>query len=117
VNNLNGDGDTYKFFHHSDAMAEMKINTSSLDYSVLKHFGLIEARINDNPELKDSGYWRITKKGFQFVVGTITIPKRVHIYNNRVYGFSEEHTNIQESLGDQFSYKDFLLTPVPIVRK
>lgn len=96
------------FYRNSMVLEYRNIVASSLDYSVLKHFGLIEERINAENNKKNSGYWRLTEKGFSFVKGEITVPMRVHLYNNEVQGFSEEHTTIQQALGDNFDYDELM---------
>lgn len=89
-------------------MKEMSINTSSLDYSVMKHWGIIEPRGAAPGEQQKTGYWRITEKGKQFLRQEITIPRSVNLFNNKRYGFSEEHTTIKKALGDKFDLDELL---------
>jgi hypothetical protein len=95
------------FFSNKHIMQEMNINTSSLDYSVLKHFGLIEARVSEAGK-KDSGFWKITHEGILFVKHGRDKPKNVFLYNNKIQGFSEETTTIKQALGDKFDFEELM---------
>ncbi len=94
------------YFKNQTVMKKMNINTSSLDYSIIKHFGLMEEEINDLTEKKNSGYWRITQKGIDFVSQKIEVPSHVNLYNNKVLGFSDTKTNVVKSLGTKFNFKE-----------
>jgi len=97
-----------RYHQNKNIMSEMDLNTSSLDYSVLKHFGLIKDQENEDTEKRKSGFWCITKKGAAFVLNEIKIPSHVHLYNNVLVGFSETTINITEALGNKFNYKELL---------
>jgi hypothetical protein len=80
---------------------------NSHDWTLLKHWGLLEEKEHiENNTTKSSGYWKITEKGKEFVMNKISVPNKVHIYNNIVLGFSEDKTTIIESLGKHFNYKE-----------
>lgn len=96
-----------EFFSNKQIMKEMNINTSSLDYSVLRHFGLIEPRVSEDGK-KDSGYWKITHLGFMFVKHGKEHPKYVFLFNNKRQGFSEEKTTINQALGDKFDFQELM---------
>lgn len=95
------------YFSNKDIMENMNINTSSLDYSVLRHFDLISPRISV-VEKKDSGYWLLSLKGAQFVTGHLTSPKHVFLYNNKRQGFSDETITIKEALGSKFDFDELM---------
>lgn len=98
-------------FTNKEVMAEMKINTSSLDYSVMKHFGLMEEIKKEDKEFnnntKKSGYWKITDKGKSFVKGLGVSFSHVMLYNNNPEGFSGS-TNIKKALGSKFNYQELM---------
>lgn len=96
-----------EFFSNKQVMNEMNLTVTSLDYSVLKHFGFIEARVSEAGK-KDSGYWRLTQQGINFTQGNIHSPKHVFIYNNKVQGFSDETTFIKQALGDNFDFDELM---------
>lgn len=74
------------------------------------HWGLIEAKPNDDTKKRTSGCWQPTQKGRDFAHGLIAIPKHAHLYNNSVHGFSLETTTIKEALGSRFDYAELLNT-------
>ena len=95
-------------FKNQIIMRKMNLNTSSLDYSIIKHFDLIEEEIDHETEKKNSGYWKITQKGIEFIEQKIEVPSHVHIYNGKVLGFADTTTNIITSLGNKFSYNELM---------
>jgi predicted transcriptional regulator len=93
---------------NQDVMKEMNLNTTSLDYSVLKHFKLIKEDVSEETEKKNSGYWKLTKQGVDFVLNNIQVPQKVHLYNNKVVGYSKEQTKIGQALGSKFNYRELI---------
>ena len=47
------------------------------DFQKLHYFGIIE-------RTHDSGWWKLTKKGYRFLMGEIQLPKRVWVFNNEI---------------------------------
>ena len=88
---------------------EYKLNSNSMDYSQLERWELTE-RMRGIREDGSScvGFWRITQKGIRFVLRKTTIPKRVHIYNDKVYGFSGEEIYIEKGLSNKFDYSELM---------
>ena len=93
-------------------MQKMGIVAKSLDYSILKHFGFIEDDCPDmgkgKPDKRKNGYWRITKRGEQFVKGDALSKSHVVLYNNVVRGFDGADINIEQALGSKFNYKELM---------
>lgn len=85
-------------------------NANAMDYGQLKWWGLIDPKLSndENKDTKDTGYWKLTKKGEGVVKNVIRIPARAHILNNTLMGFSEEQTYIAEALGKKFSYTELM---------
>lgn len=96
------------FLHvYSAIKADQGMN---MEYSKLAWWNLIE-KMAGKPEdkaKKSSGMWRITPKGIAFLRGQITIPERVSIYDNRIVGYSENHVNVREALGNKFDYEELM---------
>lgn len=100
------DGSPYGWFHLMTIT-----NHRWRDASVLTSWGFLEARSDDKPEdgkTKTSGYYRLTSEGVKFALGKIDAPKRVFLFNDKVRGFSEERTSIEEALGDDFNYTELM---------
>jgi hypothetical protein len=79
------------------------------DYEKLIFWKMIEHKPNaDDPTKKDSGYWRITQAGKDFVAQRRTMPEYAIVYDGEVLGFSEAPTTIMRALGEKFSYVDLM---------
>jgi hypothetical protein len=89
-------------------VAKLKIPSSNIEYAKLSHWGLIEEQESDSTKKNKSGYWKITKRGIDFVINGTSIPKYVFIYNGKTQGRSDETVLISESLGDKFDYKELM---------
>jgi predicted transcriptional regulator len=79
------------------------------DFAKMEHWGLIQAKPNEkDSDKKDSGLWKITEKGKQFINNEITIPSHILIYDGKCVGFSNKQINIIGSLGKKFSYNELM---------
>jgi len=91
---------------------KFKINNSCGDYGKLVWWGLLEEaaghREDGNPE---TGYYRMTQKGRDFVLGKIRVRKYIHIYNDtllEVDGEKDEIISIHEAMGAKFNYSELM---------
>lgn len=91
---------------HSRAITE-RINIHG-DIAKMRFWGLIEDQPNDNTEKRNSGVWRITDKGADFVEKKIVIPKYKYFFNQQVEGESEETITITDALGKKFNYEELM---------
>ena len=83
------------------------LNVTS-DFSKNIYWNLIEEKPLSGEDKKTSGFWRITNKGRAFVEGKLKVKSHVLIYNAKVVGFSEDYTNVVQSLGKKFSYRELM---------
>lgn len=74
--------------------------------SLLPFWGLIEARPNDDPDKKHSGFWRPTELGYRFVMGEHRIKRIAVVYNNQLERLEGDEVTIRECLGRKFSLED-----------
>jgi len=74
----------------------------------LIHWGLAVTKSHDGTRKKNSGLWRPTEKGIDFVFDEVTVPTRVHLYNNTVVGSDDELMSIRDALGDKFDYRELM---------
>ena len=100
--NLGGD----KEFIHGNIFTESK--TSGKDFTLAKHWKLIEKSENSDQKKKTSGAWRLTQKGVDFLCFRTSIPKYVYIYNDQPLGFSEEKINVKECFKEKFDYENLM---------
>lgn len=97
-----------KSYFAGDILNNIKSGTKSLDYSVMKWWGLIISEKNYDETKKRSGYWILTEKGHNFIDGIISIPEKVLLYNNKRIGFGEDFITIKKALGNKFNYKELM---------
>lgn len=67
-------------------------------------WGLIESKANIDPKKKNSGIWRLTLLGVEFVEGRASVPKYKWTYNKKVIRTSRDETI---SINDPLPYFDF----------
>jgi len=93
---------------HVKEFLRTKKFSNSHDWTLLRHWDLLEEKDEKCPDQKCSGIWRITRKGIDFVRGKIEVPKFFYMYNKKAHGFSDEFVNINDCLGDRFSYSELM---------
>jgi len=94
------------FFHVKDYLREYNIKNTH-DWTLLKYWKLIQPMDNQKGG-QELGYWSITEKGKQFCKGELKLQKHVLIITNKMIGFSNEDTDIVESLGNHFDYNELM---------
>ena len=90
-------------FLHAEDFFKIRECPSSIrgDFSKLRFWGLIQAH-----DVK--GYYKITPKGMDFVESKIKVPARVHLYNDKVYGWDEKQVGIDTCLKKKFDYNKLM---------
>jgi len=89
-------GGQFDYVHTSSLIDDGE--TGAGDFSKAKYWKLIEEAENNWEHKRTSGNWRLTDKGVRFVLGNETIPRQVMIFDDRVFGFSEDHVTIHDCL-------------------
>ncbi len=94
------------WLHAEKTFKESSCNQSIRgDFPKLRFWGLIEAKEENREDDSDrNGYYRITEKGIQFVLGHLSVPRSVFIYNNAFRGFDSLETDVKKALGVKFHY-------------
>lgn len=77
------------------------INVSKT-FSTLQHWGLIE------PKQGRSNFWRATLKGWNFMLGHITVPKAVFIYNKKIFGFDDSEVTYRQCFDIEFNFNELM---------
>jgi hypothetical protein len=78
------------------------------EWTLLRHWGLIESSPNEDPKKRNSGLWRPTEKGVDFAFGRLLIPSHFIGYNNMFIEYHGEHVGIKTALGEHFSYDELM---------
>lgn len=56
--------------------------TKSRDFTLLRHWGLLEAHVNTDTRKGGSGLWRATEKGRRWAAGQIAVPSHISKYQD-----------------------------------
>jgi len=92
------------------------------DYAKLLHWALVEHKLdvlekkkkNGAKDTRDSGLWRPTFAGIDFVAGRQQVPSHVYLYDNIKIGEEKMLISIQEALGKKHSYEELMSTPIHV---
>lgn len=81
-------------------------NNTSREEAKLRFWGLVEEKRSPFRRKNGtrSGEWRITERGEDFVLGRITVPKYVELYDGEFLRLTGDEVSIQECLGQAFNY-------------
>lgn len=80
-------------------------NAARTQYSKLQHWGFIYPSDHlPHAGSRGSGFWRLTKKGRQFVLGKIRVPRSITLFDNKVVGIATGTISVQEALVLKFDY-------------
>lgn len=82
--------------------------TGPNDFTMLRHWGLIQRHQNDGPNDPNAGLWCITDLGVQYVLGDVKVPYVASVYNDRVLEFSERLCDIKQALAEKFDYDQLM---------
>jgi hypothetical protein len=58
------------------------------DFAKYRYWDLIAQRLNDDPKKKDSGFWCLTNRGAEFMLGKKSIASHVILREGKCIGFS-----------------------------
>lgn len=81
------------------------------DVPKLRFWGLIQPRGTEGKDGNpNDGYYKITDYGRQFVECKVLIPSSINVYNNKMYGFAKEGSdiNIRQALKNKFNYDSLM---------
>lgn len=76
--------------------------------SQLSWWDLIEEERVRRPDGGRAGWWRLTRRGVEWVLGLSTVQKYARIYDGRVLGLVGPPVTIRDALGDKFRYDDLM---------
>ena len=93
-----------QFVHTSKLIEDGE--TGAGDFSKAKYWGLIDEAPNNWEHKRTSGNWGLTLQGIGFVLGTTKIPRQVLIFDDRIFGFSDDYVSIEDCLkSGGFNYR------------
>jgi len=95
-------GDKKTYFHVSEFAYKHKI----AEIAKLALWDFIEPLRNEDTAKRCSGKWRITEKGKQFLKGSLSVPKYMHVYNDQVVGQSDKTVRAEDVANKKFNYQE-----------
>jgi hypothetical protein len=78
------------------------------DVAKMAFWGLIEEERAVRADGGRAGFWRVTRRGEDWIQGKVTIPKYARVYDNRLLSISGPATSINDALGDFFRLDDLM---------
>lgn len=71
-------------------------------YPLLAHWDLLEA------QGARSGMWRVNSRGHQFIKGNLLVPSGVFVFDNTVWGYTDEEISFRGCFGINFDFDEFM---------
>jgi hypothetical protein len=100
------------WFHINNELAKRQVSAMALEYSKLRHWGMIEKypKGEKGPGGQpSSGLWRITPLGRGFVAGMEKVERVQRVYDNQVLkSAAKEQITIKQALADGFDYDELM---------
>jgi len=95
------EGKTFKFVHGPTV-------TTCREVSKLSWWGLVVEESTLRPDGGRSGYWRVTKKGEQFIKKQIKCQKYAHVFDGKILNHVGDFINIEDAFGSPFHYNELM---------
>jgi len=78
------------------------------DTCKMVYWELIEEESSRRADGGRAGYWAVTPKGRDWILGNITVPQYARIYNGRCQGLTGNERTIVQALGKKFNYRELM---------
>jgi hypothetical protein len=85
-----------------------EIGARSREEGKLAYWGLVEESPDPRDDGGRAGWWRVTARGKEFVLGRTSIPTYARVFNGRVLGYDGVHVDIRAALGTKFNYEELM---------
>jgi len=81
----------------------------------LRYWGLVEEEQTLRGDGGRAGWWRVTPKGQQFILGQIELPAHALVYDGALLRLDESdgYISIRDALGEKFSYQELMTEKLP----
>lgn len=99
-------------FHHIENIMKNKRFKLVGDFAKLRYWGFIEERPEKDSKSKarTSGFWKLTEKGRDFVLGKIKVPQKVQLYDGRRLKFEGPEVSFSDCMKEPFSFDEIMKT-------
>ena len=78
------------------------------DYPYIAFWGLAETKPNNDEAKKNSGLWRPTQKGIDFIGGRVSVPSHGYFYNTEVREWSKTPVYLRDVFDRHFDYSELM---------
>ena len=95
------------WIHVKDFLRSNKFSNSH-DWTLLRYWGILQAKYAEQCDQKNNGYWRITQKGIDFIEKRVTVLSHVRLYDSNLLNLTGEQVTISDCLGSKFSYNELM---------
>lgn len=75
------------------------------EFAKLRYWGVVET------VEEQSGQWRVTDDGVDFVLGHLRLRSHADIYDGNLVALVGEKVDVRHALGDRFDYDELMATP------
>lgn len=82
--------------------------TDNREESKLRYWGLMEEEPKLRPDGGRAGWWRVTDRGYEWIMGWSVVPKYAHLYDGQFLRFSGDPVTIRDALGTKFDYGELM---------
>lgn len=79
-------------------------------FALMKFWGFIVERPNDDSRKRCAGYWRLTTDGIAAITERRPFPAYAYLLNGQKIAMSDEQTDIKKALGVKFNYEELMRT-------
>ena len=88
--------------------------SSCREVSQLAWWGLVAEESTLRPDGGKSGYWKVTKKGEEFIKSEVKCDKYTYVFDGKILGHDGDMVDISEALGEPFHYRSMMNEPVSV---
>lgn len=78
------------------------------DVAKLEHWGLIEEERVVRPDGGRAGYWRLTRRGEDWLNAKTSVPKYARLYDGKLLSLTGPAWGVFDALGKRFDYRELM---------
>lgn len=79
------------------------------DFAKLRFWGFVEEQPKaEDKDAKNSGVWRVTRRGIDFLKGRLQVKSHYVVYNRECLELKGNLIGVQDALGKKFSYRELM---------
>ncbi len=99
-----------QWVHGEDLFNSIGLGRSGRDWHLSRWWGLIDRQQSGTAKKPRDGIYRMTQKGEDFVLGNISVPMFVLLWDDQALGFAGKQVDIYAVCGTLFNYHEMMNT-------